>query len=184
MSLLKWHISYIFEKKHHFIEIEYIVSPCIRSFILNHSLWYTFNTIVIIIDMFTYFMDKNVYIILWGIVKFGEREFRIQSNNIYCPISYPNIVDIHIPMYFIDTCDWMLLIWTAMFKVLTCALRFFYISSANMDDIILSMEVLRNQPKNFTENVRHDDDQAPFGAMMCAWTWWPSLSCASDSIWD
>ena len=27
-----------------------------------------------------------------------------------------------------------------------------------MDDIILSMEVLRNQPKNLKENVRLDDD--------------------------
>ena len=32
-----------------------------------------------------------------------------------------------------------------------------------MDDIILSMGMLRNQPKNLKENVRLDDDQAPFG---------------------
>ena len=25
------------------------------------------------IDLFAYFMDENVYIILWGIVKFGDR---------------------------------------------------------------------------------------------------------------
>ena len=37
--------------------------------------------------MFAYFMDENVYIILWGIVKFGDRDFRIHSNNIYCSIS-------------------------------------------------------------------------------------------------
>ena len=40
---------------------------------------------MIIIDMFTYFMDKNVYIVLWGIVKFVDMFFRIQSNNnIHC----------------------------------------------------------------------------------------------------
>ena len=32
--------------------------------------------------MFAYFMDENVYITLWGIVKFGDRGFRINSNNI------------------------------------------------------------------------------------------------------
>ena len=49
----------------------------------------------------------------------------------------------------------------------TCDQRFFYISSANMDDIILSMEVLQNQPK---KNVQLDDDQAPFGPSVFACT--------------
>ena len=39
-----------------------------------------------------------------------------------------------------------------------------------MDDIILSMEVLHNQPKNLKENVQLDDDQAPFGLGVCACT--------------
>ena len=107
---------------------------------------------MIIIDMFTYFMDKNVYIIM--------------RNCQYFSISQPNIVDIHIPMHFLDTCDWMLLICTAMYKD-TCYQRFFYISSTNMDDIILSMEVLQNQPK---KNVQLDDDQAPFGPSVFACT--------------
>ena len=34
--------------------------------------------------MLTHFMDENVYIILLGIVKFGDRGFGIQSNNIHC----------------------------------------------------------------------------------------------------
>ena len=29
--------------------------------------------------MFTNFMDEDVYIILWGIVKFGDRGFGIQT---------------------------------------------------------------------------------------------------------
>ena len=55
----------------------------------------------------------------------------------------------------------------------TCALGFFYISSAKIDDIILSMEVLRNQQKKMKENVRLDDDQAPFGTRVCAYTYMP-----------
>ena len=37
-----------------------------------------------------------------------------------------------------------------------------------MDDIILFMRMLRNQPQNLKENVRLDDNQAPFGPRMCA----------------
>ena len=40
-----------------------------------------------------------------------------------------------------------------------------------MDDIILSMEVLRNQQKKkLKEYVRLDDDQAPFGTRVPAST--------------
>ena len=37
------------------------------------AFWYTLNTIMMNIDLLAYFMDKNVYIILWGIFKFGDR---------------------------------------------------------------------------------------------------------------
>ena len=39
-----------------------------------------------------------------------------------------------------------------------------------MDDIILLMQVLRNQQKKLKENVPLDDDQAPFGTWVCACT--------------
>ena len=143
-----------------------------------------FNIVMQIIGMFAYLIDKNkdVYIILWGTVKFEDKNFRIQWN------------DINISIYFPDTCNWIQFTLTTMFKVLThipqdfsksrrptwimasCPWMYYGISQRYWKEIILL----------FSEH--------------CAW-WWPStpwgakmftlhiddqgqtnLSCAFDSI--
>ena len=63
-------------------------------------------------------------------------------------------------MYFLDTCNSMVVIRTAMIKVLTPVPQIFFYFIGHMDDIILSMEVLRNQQKNPERK--------------CAIWWWPS----------
>ena len=65
----------------------------------------------------------------------------------------------------------------------TCALSVFYISSAKMEDIILSMEVLRNKKKikKMWDLMMTMHPLVPGCVHAHIWS---SLGCASDSIWD
>ena len=56
-------------------------------FILNYNLGYTFKIIMPIIGVFAYLVDKNGYIILWGIVKFGDGGHRIRLSNSCCSVN-------------------------------------------------------------------------------------------------
>ena len=66
----------------------------------------------------------------------------------------------------------------------TCALGFFYISSAKIDDITLSMEMLRNQQKKWKKMCDLMMNKHPLVPGCVHTRTCPSLGCASDSIWD
>ena len=66
---------------------ECIVYPYSLIFYYFFSFSYAFDTIMIVIDMLTYFMDKKCAYHIVRIVKFLDRGFRIQSNNSHYSIS-------------------------------------------------------------------------------------------------